>query len=100
MLGNYYGLGRGYWNFRKKAVSVGTSLIYGLSKIVILHTRKLGEYCGLIRPGRIFAVASHFVKTDYIAPGKKLPAYEIDTAKCIKCGACIAGCKFGAISKK
>ena len=40
------------------------------------------------------------VKTDYIAPGKKLPAYEIDTAKCIKCGACIAGCKFGAISKK
>ena len=40
------------------------------------------------------------VKTDYIAPGKKLPAYQIDTAKCIKCGACIAGCKFGAISKK
>ncbi len=39
-------------------------------------------------------------KTDYIAPGKKLPAYEIDTAKCIKCGACMAGCKFGAISKK
>ena len=39
-------------------------------------------------------------KTDYIAPGKKLPAYTIDTAKCIKCGACIAGCKFGAISKK
>ncbi len=38
-------------------------------------------------------------KTDYIAPGKKLPAYTIDTAKCIKCGACIAGCKFGAISK-
>ncbi len=38
-------------------------------------------------------------KTDYIAPGKKLPAYEIDTAKCIKCGACVAGCKFGAISK-
>ncbi len=38
-------------------------------------------------------------KTDYIAPGKKLPAYQIDTAKCIKCGACVAGCKFGAISK-
>ena len=38
-------------------------------------------------------------KTDYIAPGKKLPAYTIDTAKCIKCGACVAGCKFGAISK-
>ena len=40
------------------------------------------------------------VKTDYVAPGHKLPSYTIDTAKCIKCGACIAGCKFGAISKK
>ena len=40
------------------------------------------------------------VKTDYVAPGHKLPSYTIDTSKCIKCGACIAGCKFGAISKK
>ncbi len=40
------------------------------------------------------------VKTDYVAPGHKLPSYTIDTAKCIKCGACIAGCKFNAISKK
>ena len=39
-------------------------------------------------------------KTDYVAPGHKLPSYTIDTAKCIKCGACMAGCKFGAISKK
>ncbi len=39
-------------------------------------------------------------KTDYVAPGHKLPSYAIDTAKCIKCGACMAGCKFGAISKK
>ncbi len=39
-------------------------------------------------------------KTDYVAPGHKLPSYSIDTTKCIKCGACIAGCKFGAISKK
>ena len=38
-------------------------------------------------------------KTDYVAPGHKLPSYAIDTAKCIKCGACMAGCKFGAISK-
>ena len=38
-------------------------------------------------------------KTDYVAPGHKLPSYTIDTAKCIKCGACLAGCKFGAISK-
>ena len=40
------------------------------------------------------------IKTDYVAPGHKLPSYTIDTSKCIKCGACIAGCKFGAISKK
>ncbi len=39
------------------------------------------------------------VKTDYVAPGHKLPSFEIDTAKCIKCGACMGGCKFGAISK-
>ena len=39
-------------------------------------------------------------KTDYVAPGHKLPSFAIDTSKCIKCGACIAGCKFGAISKK
>ena len=41
-----------------------------------------------------------FVKTDYIAPGKKLPAYTIDQEKCIKCGMCIASCKFKAIVKK
>lgn len=38
-------------------------------------------------------------KTDYIAPGHKLPSMAIDTKKCVKCGACISGCKFGAISK-
>ena len=40
------------------------------------------------------------VKTDYIAPGKKLPAYAIDKNKCIKCGMCMASCKFKAIVKK
>ena len=39
-------------------------------------------------------------KTDYIAPGHKLPSRVIDTEKCIKCGMCMAGCKFKAISKK
>ena len=39
-------------------------------------------------------------KTDYIAPGKKLPAMAIDSSKCVKCGACMATCKFSAISKK
>ena len=38
-------------------------------------------------------------KTDYTAPGAKLPAFSIDTSKCIKCGSCIEKCKFGAISK-
>ena len=37
--------------------------------------------------------------TDYTAPGKKKPAYEIDHSKCIKCGACIATCKVNAIFK-
>ncbi len=41
-----------------------------------------------------------FVKTDYIAPGKRLPAYEVDQTKCVKCGMCIASCKFKAIVKK
>ncbi len=44
--------------------------------------------------------ASAISKTDYIAPGKKLPAMAIDPAKCVKCGACMATCKFKAISKK
>ncbi len=38
-------------------------------------------------------------KTDYTAPGSKLPSFTIDTSKCIKCGSCIEKCKFGAISK-
>ena len=41
-----------------------------------------------------------FVKTDYVAPGKRLPAYTIDQEKCIKCGMCIATCKFKAIIKE
>ena len=39
-------------------------------------------------------------RTDYIAPGKKLAAMQIDPNKCVKCGACIATCKFGAIVKE
>ncbi len=38
-------------------------------------------------------------KTDYIAPGHKLPSYTIDTDKCVKCGVCMGNCKFKAISK-
>ena len=37
--------------------------------------------------------------TDYVAPGKKKPAYEIDHSKCIKCGACFDACKFKSIYK-
>ena len=43
--------------------------------------------------------ADAITKTDYIAPGKKLPAWEIDPNKCVKCGACVGTCKFKAISK-
>ena len=39
-------------------------------------------------------------KTDYVAPGHKLPSMAIDPAKCGKCGACMAACKFKAIEKK
>ncbi len=39
-------------------------------------------------------------KTDYVAPGHKLPSVAIDTAKCIKCGVCMGNCKFGAIIKE
>ncbi|MBR2442460.1 MAG: 4Fe-4S binding protein, partial [Clostridia bacterium] len=44
--------------------------------------------------------AGAIIKTDYIAPGKRLPAYTIDQDKCVKCGMCIASCKFKAIVKK
>ena len=45
--------------------------------------------------------ADAITKTDYIAPGHKLPSYEIDPAKCVKCGACMASCKkIKAISKQ
>ena len=44
--------------------------------------------------------ADAIVKTDYIAPGHKLPSYVIDINTCVKCGACIDNCKPGAISKK
>lgn len=44
--------------------------------------------------------ANAISKTDYTAPGKKLPAMAIDSAKCIKCGACMEKCKFGAIERK
>ena len=43
--------------------------------------------------------AGAITKTDYIAPGKKLPALTIDTEKCVKCGACVGTCKFKAISR-
>ena len=43
--------------------------------------------------------AGAIYKTDYTAPGKKLPALAIDTDKCVKCGACMGTCKFKAITK-
>ena len=39
-------------------------------------------------------------KTDYVAPGHKLPSFAIDAEKCLKCGVCMGNCKFKAISKQ
>lgn len=39
-------------------------------------------------------------KTDYTAPGHKLPSMAIEQSKCIKCGACFTNCKFDAILVK
>ncbi len=39
-------------------------------------------------------------KTDYVAPGHKLPSRVIDAEKCVKCGLCMSSCKFKAIEKK
>ena len=44
--------------------------------------------------------ADAIYKTDYTAPGKKLPSWQIDAQKCVKCGACMATCKLKAIVKK
>ena len=40
------------------------------------------------------------VKTEYVAPGHKLPSRVIDAEKCVKCGLCMSSCKFKAIEKK
>jgi NADP-reducing hydrogenase subunit HndC len=53
--------------------------------------------CGMCKKA---CPADAISKTDYVAPGKKLPAHEIDPAKCVKCGACMATCKFKAIYKE
>jgi len=39
-------------------------------------------------------------KTDYTAPGHKLPSLAIDAEKCIKCGLCMSNCKVKAIVKE
>ena len=53
--------------------------------------------CGLC--ARNCPVAA-ITKTDYTAPGHKLPSMAIDPAKCIKCGVCMSNCKFKAVERK
>ncbi len=44
--------------------------------------------------------AGAITKSDYTAPGHKLPSAVIDPDKCVKCGVCASNCKFSAISKQ
>ena len=55
--------------------------------------------CGMCAKG-CPADAISKIEPEFVAPGKKLPAMHIDANKCVKCGACIATCKFGAIVKE
>ena len=53
--------------------------------------------CGMCARG---CPASCISATDYVAEGHKKPSMAIDAAACVKCGACISTCKFGAIEKR
>ena len=66
-----------------------------LMKYTIIQDNCFG--CGMCAKA---CPADAIEKTDYTAPGKKLPSLQIDAGKCVKCGACIATCKFKAIVKQ
>ena len=71
----------------------------GVCKALMQYTIDLEKCIGCGKCARN-CPAEAISKTDYTAPGHKLPSMTIDQSKCVKCGACISGCKFNAISKK
>ena len=66
----------------------------GAMAVVHAEMRREGVFDRCQRRAAADAVSSH---TGAIAGSVKQP-HVIDQAKCVKCGACEATCKFGAIS--
>ena len=88
-----------YCILRKKIVYFMHKLFYKKEQNLMNYVIEQDNCVGCGRCAKA-CPADAIQKTDYIAPGKKLPSYQIDTTKCVKCGACMATCRPKAITKK